>query len=73
MTKIAAGKYLQTMTEIASEAEEPLEFRDYISSIHYTTRYNKVIQNDKNKYKDGDISLFDKVYRYKDLKTTPSA
>ena len=55
------------MTEIASEAEEPLEFRDYISSIHYTTRYNKVIQNDKNKYKDGDISLFDKVYRYKDL------
>ena len=63
MTKIAAGKYLQTMTEIASEAEEPLEY----TSIHYTTCYNKVIQNDKNKYKDGDISLFDKVYRYKDL------
>ena len=35
VTKIAAGKYLQTMTEIASEAEEPLEFRDYIINTLY--------------------------------------
>ena len=68
MDRIVNEQYPDTMTRILKYIGNPLDFNDFIYSIviAYKPCYRKVLENDANRYKDGDLSMFGKI-RMQDL------
>ena len=60
-------KFLENMKRIIDQVQEPLDPNDFIASIHYKKYYTKVLQNDMNKHKDGNLSMFEDIRALQDL------
>ena len=58
-----AERFLDNMKGIIQKVHEPLSPEDFIASIHYNKCYEKVLENDADKYMDRDLSMFADIRR----------
>ena len=62
-----AEQYLSNVEMVLKRAQKPLTPEDFISSIHYTPCFNKVIEADMKIYGEGDLTLFEDIRRLSNL------
>ena len=62
-----ADQYLSNVEMVLKRAQKPLPPEDFISSIHYTPCFNKVIEADMKRYSEGDLTLFEDIRRLSNL------
>ena len=61
MKRQLAEQYLSNEECVLKNAFSPLRPEDFVSSIHYKPCYKNVLKADADRYKDGDLSLFDDI------------
>ena len=60
-------KFMEKLEKLAKATFPILSFDDFRSSIFYRSCYDKVIQNDRNRYGDGDITKFPQLNIWRNL------
>ena len=67
MKRQLAEQYISNVESVLRNALTPLEPDDFVSSIHYKPCYKIVLKADADRYKDGDLTLFDDIRRLSHL------
>ena len=62
-----AEQYLSNVEMVLRRAQKPLPPEDFVSSIHYTPCYEKVIAEDMKRHGEGDLTLFEDIRRLSHL------
>ena len=67
MNRQFAEQYLSNVERVLKRAQAILPPEDFVSSIHYTPCYEKVIAEDMKRHGEGDLTLFADIRRLSHL------